>query len=152
MVYATVYDSNWKVLFPAMRTAILVLALVPLLVSCKGAEETAEAPEEVVRGKAAARWEAVLSKDYDTAYGFLSPGFRSRQTVEKYRGRFVAGKADWKEAEVVGVACEEESCVVTVDAKYLFAGVPPFPPMEVETQEEEKWVFTQGEWWHVPRR
>jgi hypothetical protein len=129
-----------------------MLALVPLLISCKGAQAPEKAPEEVVREKAAARWEAVLGKDYDAAYSFLSPGFRSRETAEKYRGRFVEGKAEWKQAEVVGVTCEEESCVVMVDAKYLFAGVPPFPPMEVETQEEEQWVFTQGEWWHVPRR
>ncbi len=139
-------------MYPAMRTTILVLALVPLLVSCKGAQVPAKAPEDVVRDKAAARWEAVLGKDYDAAYSFLSPGFRSRETAEKYRGRFVAGKAEWKEADIVGVACEVESCVVTIDAKYLFAGVPPFPPMEVETQEEEQWVFTQGDWWHVPRR
>jgi hypothetical protein len=108
-------------------------------------------PEELVRARAEARWQAMKAGDYDKAYEFLAPGFRSRVTPDSYRGRFV-GKTEWQEATLGDVTCDHDVCEVSVSAKYRFLGAPPFPPMESQTQQVEKWVYTQDDWWHVPRR
>jgi hypothetical protein len=129
----------------------LFLPMAVLLVACDTDSQRQAVPEERVQARAEARWQALLAGEYEQAYGFLAPGFRSRVTLDSYRGRF-KGKTQWLEAQFKGVDCDQDVCEAKFAAKYRFLGVPPFPPVEGETEEAEKWVFTQDDWWHVPRR
>lgn len=107
--------------------------------------------ESAVAKRAAERWAALVKEDYDAAYAMLSPGFRAKVTPKAYRSRF-QGLTDWKEAEVRGVSCEEDTCTVKVYAAYRFLGTAKFPAMDSEYGGEETWVRLDGQWWHVPKQ
>jgi hypothetical protein len=108
-------------------------------------------PEELVAERAEARWQAMLAADYEKAYGFLAPGYRSRVSLDNYRARF-AGRTKWLEASLQRVTCEEDVCEARFTTKYRFLGSMQMPPMDAGGTATEKWVLTQGKWWHVPRR
>ena len=58
------------------QTLFRWVALLLLASLASGCVTTAVAPTDV-KQRAQARWDAVLSGDYDTAYSLYSPGYRS---------------------------------------------------------------------------
>jgi len=136
-----------------MRTLKLWLLLVTsgFLVACEPMGQAEQSPDDLVKARAEARWEAMVAGDYDKAYDFLSAGFRSRVSPERFRGRF-EGRTEWTGTDIQGVECEEEICVAAVVARFRFLGAESFPAYDGETAEKENWLLTDGEWWHVPRK
>ena len=103
-------------------------------------------PEEVVRERAQSWADALLAKDLEAAYQFTSPNYRQFSAVGKYHAR-VAGAGNWREAEVTGVDCSEQTCEVEMIVKYYI----PQMKMVNETRLEYRWVQLDGEWWlYVP--
>jgi hypothetical protein len=107
-------------------------------------------PEDIVRARAQARWDALLKGDFERAYGYISPGGRAVVPYPTYRGR-IGGAVTWKSAEVASVTCETlEKCSVQVKVTYL-------PAMHrsaigtIERHMEETWVVDAGQWWLVYR-
>ena len=136
-----------------MRTLNVWFMLVTsgFLVACDPMGETVQSPQALVKARVEARWQAMVAGEYDKAYEFLSPGFRSRVSPEEFRGRF-EGRTEWTGVDIQGVDCEEEICVASVLARFRFLGAPPFPPYDGEAAEKENWIISDGEWWHVPRK
>jgi len=118
--------------------------------ACGIADSPAQSAEQAVRARSEARWQAMMAEDYEKAYGYLAPGYRSRVSLESYRGRFV-GKTRWTGINIQGVECKDDVCEVSVGGSFQFLGAPPVPPFEGENEMKEKWVLSDGEWWHVPR-
>lgn len=103
-------------------------------------------PEERVRERAQARWDALLSGDIERAYAFLSPGSRGVVSLSRYR-MSIGASASWKSAKVHSVACPQaDRCKVTM----LVAYTPVLPRSRVaiiETSVDETWLFEEGQWW-----
>lgn len=121
-------------------------AVVLVLAGC-----TATSPADEVKARSLAYWAAMKGGDYSVAYGFLSPGFRARVSKDAFAARFI-GKTRWDGADLRSVNCEDERCVVTVDAQFTFLGNELFPTYSNSTQVEESWIREGSEWWLVPKR
>lgn len=107
-------------------------------------------PEDAVRERAQARWDALLKGDLQRAYGYISPGGRAVVPYETYRGR-IGAAVTWQSAQVTSVTCETlEKCSVRVNLTYL-------PAMRrsaigtIERSLDETWVLDAGQWWFVYR-
>jgi hypothetical protein len=109
-------------------------------------------PEERVKSRAEGYWGAILSEDYEAAYGYLAPGFRLKITEPVYRGRF-AGLMEYHDAVVQRVACEGDRCEVSVDTEYTFLGLPGFAFKVRERKvNEQLWVYSEDDWWLLPAK
>lgn len=136
------------------RLALLLVGVfltLPVCVSWANTPQVEAADEDQVMLRAQKRWAALMDERYEDAYAFLSPGFRAKVSIYKYRNRY-AGRTDWNSSTIKSVECEQDICEVVVDAEYRFKGVPPFPAYDGKQTFTEKWLKLDGEWWHVPRK
>jgi hypothetical protein len=102
------------------------------------------APEEVVKQRAQARWDALVKSDIKTAYGFLSPGSRATTTPEAYAASLREGF--WKSATVTKVECASaDSCDAHAIIEYDFQG------RRTKTPLRETWIREGSEWWYLRR-
>ena len=95
----------------------------------------------IVVERAQLRWNALLKRDMDVAYQFISPGGRSLMSLEQYRPRVNTGF--WRGAKVKEASCEAETCDVTVLVDMTIEGVKFTNPIK------ESWILDAGKWWFV---
>jgi len=100
-----------------------------------------QSPEQVVKARAQARWDALVKGDIETAYGFLGPGSRAVNSLEAYKASI--RKDFWTDAKVESVKCEGDTCEVSARIEYKFRG------SRTKTPLEETWIRQQGNWWYV---
>ena len=117
----------------------LLIWLTSLLAGC-GEPKTAE---QIVAERAQARWDALLAGDFETAYSFATPSYRDLVDAIRFQ-QGLGGHASWLGAKVREVTCREDVCEAMVRLKYR----SPLPPrMEFETDDIERWLSEDGEWW-----
>lgn len=121
-----------------------LLCLISVLSAC--ALQTPRTPENVVRERAQARWDALLAGKWAEAYQYLSPASRGMMTFERYRGSFGA-LVSWKTAQVHAVSCPQpDRCTASIKVTYV-------PTLRrgtlstIETSVEENWLLDAGQWW-----
>ncbi|MFT3817638.1 MAG: hypothetical protein QM750_08445 [Rubrivivax sp.] len=125
------------------RGAVL-LGLLSLLAAC--AMQAPATPEEAVRARAQARWNALLAGDLQQAYQFLSPASRALISFQVFRARF-GSTVTWKSAEVFKVVCEQpDHCLATVKVTYRPL-LPRGSIKDIETGVDEVWLLESGQWW-----
>lgn len=112
-------------------------------------------PEEIVKQRAAERWDALLAADYTKAYGYLAPTVRTVKSLEGYKLglRVVDGKdSPWKKYEIRQVSCQEQaqSCKATVAIEAILS-VPKFAGMTATAEAEEEWILQDGQWYYYMR-
>jgi hypothetical protein len=102
--------------------------------------------ETAVAERAQARIGYLMAGDYDSAYAYATPGYRSVENVGRYGTRW-AGTNMWQSAEVQSVVCEGPSgdldlCKVVMAVDYLAVkhGVN-------QTLLIEQWVLIDGQWY-----
>ena len=111
-----------------------------LLAGCTGL--TARAPEEAVKERAQARWDALVKGDVKTAYEYFSPGSREGYSLQSYEASI--RKGFWKKAEVKQVKCESsDRCQADVTIEYEFMG------RRTPSGLQEAWIREGGNWWVV---
>ena len=128
----------------------LALAAVILggCASTGGGSKKARGP---VVDRAEARWEALLAQDFDSAYEYYSPGFRSSTS----RGDFELGqrlrKVQFTDAEYEDQDCSENRCTLSFKMFYTIASpVPGVDTWNGNDVLEETWIRTEGQWWFLP--
>lgn len=147
-------------MFQFPRTSLAVLATTLLLTACgtaptkQASPSSARTAEEIVRERAAARWELLVKRDFAAAYDYLSAGTRSVKTREAYAAEMAPRPVKWTGAEVTGVDCPagEAFCsvnvVITFEVKSPVRGVGT---VSSRSGVEERWVVSRGEWGYVPQ-
>lgn len=123
-------------------SSILLAAL--LTYGCN-APESALPPEQQVTEKAEERWQAMIDRDLERAYSFLSPAYRQAVPLDMYRGR-IGSAVDWQDAKVESVDCRDEMCKVAVRVDYLHKS--SMNRYDVSTLLEEKWILADNKWWY----
>ena len=110
---------------------------------------TAEAPatvkQEAVAARAKARWEALINRDVDGAYAFLSPASKATMPLDLYKAKHKVGM--YRTVKVDSVNCEADACTANLSLTYdykRFKGIT--------TPLVEKWIITQGQAWFVEQR
>jgi hypothetical protein len=127
--------------------SVFVLLLLMLLSACA----TTPSPDEIVKEKAEARWEALLSRDYASAYSFYSPGYRSTTSVTDFEIEIRLRRVRWTTAEYLKHDCEENTCSVSFRMAYRVGSpVPGVNAWEGYDKITDQWVKTGGEWWYLP--
>ena len=109
------------------------------MVGC--ATPVAKSAEEVVAERAQDRWNAIVARDLDKAYEYISPAGRSTTTLESFKNGLKPGFH--KGARVVSVKCGPELCDVQLELEYEFQG------KRTKTPLPEKWVKQDGKWWFL---
>lgn len=101
--------------------------------------------------RAEARWDALLAGDFETAYGYYSPGFRSSHSVADFELSQRLRKVQFRGAEYVEQQCEGDACTLKFKVDYHIASpVPGLDEWKSKATLEEQWVRTQGQWWYFP--
>lgn len=125
-----------------VKGPVVRLGMVLLAVAIGGCAVTPSTPEEVVRQRAQARWDAMVKSDFNAAYGYLSPGSRSVITASDYAASLKSGF--WKSAVVDKVECRSaQSCEVSATIEYDFMG------RRTKTPLQESWIREGSEWWYL---
>lgn len=124
------------------RPVTLVSALLSVAAIGGCAALPSGSPEDLVRQRATARWEALISGDLDTAYGYLAPSYRAVRDLNQFRAS-ISGAVQWKGINIVGVECKPEACSARVRIDYSAAGMAGL----FNTHYDEQWVMEDGKWW-----
>ena len=127
------------------------LAAVLALMMISACAATPQSREDEIRLRAQARWDALLENDYETAYGYASPGFRSTTSVVDFEIEMRTRRVQYQSAEYREQSCEEKACTVTMLVG--FKVVKPVMGLDVwesTSAIKEQWIQTGGEWWYLP--
>lgn len=128
---------------------LAVLALV--MATLAGCATSQTARDRALQERAQARWDALLAGDFDQAYAFLSPGYRSGISVTDFEIIFRTRKVQYTSAEYREHSCDEAVCTVKV-----FVGYKIHRPLTGMTEWtstsllEERWINSNGNWWYLP--
>jgi len=98
---------------------------------------------EVVKERAQARWNALISTDLKSAYGYFTPS--ARQSL-KYEGFVLSYKQGfWKSATVDKVDCPKpDLCLVDVTIEN-----EPRKGLVLKAPVRETWIREGNEWWYA---
>ena len=144
--------SNGRLSAPAAKagTAVRLLAVV-MMVSFVAACASTAKQDTGIKQRAQARWDAVLSGDYDAAYSFYSPGYRSSTSRVDFEIGMRVRRVRWTTAEVLESSCTADACTLTTKMGYTVARpVPGLSEWKNSSEITERWIRTDGEWWYVP--
>ena len=136
-----------RVCAPAAKEATRYLAvavLAALTAACATLSPTSPDEEKVkvVTERSAARWKAIIDKDFGAAYVFMSPA--SKVDVPEARFKTYASRLNYRKVDIKDVTCENEICkvklILTYDAHKMRG---------VNTPLEESWIIERGNAWYV---
>jgi hypothetical protein len=134
----------------AVRPVVTVLILLAVMLLSACATTTASR-EDVIKERAQARWDALLSRDYASAYALHSPGYRSAATVVDFEISMRTRRIRYTSAEYLEQNCVENTCTVRFRVGYQVnspvPGVNVWNGFDVIT---DQWVKVDGEWWYLP--
>ena len=134
-----------------VRPVALVLALLAVMLLSACATTPGDSPGDIVRERAQARWDALLSRDYAGAYAYYSPGYRSAVTVTDFEIGIRMRRMGYTSAKYLEHACDENTCKVTFQVGYrVSAPVPGVGTWNGFQSIKDQWVKTGGEWWYLP--
>lgn len=129
----------------AVGCSLLVLLLTGCATQAGGENVSAagQKKQHPSEERAVARWKAMIAKDLDSAYAFLSPGSKASNPLDLYKARIRA--LDWRGAEALGAECEGDTCKVSIRLTLNHSRVGG----EVSTVLQETWIRDSGQWWYV---
>ena len=98
-------------------------------------------------GRVQARWDAVIARDFEKAYAFETPAYRSDHSAQDYAGQF-GNLARWHVAKVRELRYNQPEAVeVVVNLDYSFNLPGVSRPVRTQLDILETWVHTDQEWW-----
>lgn len=108
--------------------------------------------EEVVERRSASRLEALKKLDFEKAYTYMSPGYRSIKALDRFKLDY-AGAVNMLDFNVNSVECSLDTCSVLVASDYKVAivgrGFSVKKPLVIDRVNKETWIRTEGKWWFV---
>lgn len=105
---------------------------------------------EIVESRSALRMEALKKLDFEKAYTYMSPGYRSINDLNKFKLENV-GAVNLLEFNVLSAECAENICHVLVSGDYKItmvgSGFSTKKPLIIDRVSKETWIRTGGKWW-----
>lgn len=132
----------------AMALAVAFAALLAGCASSGGLSKDSSATdkESAVAERAKARWQALIKRNYQEAYGFFSPASKDTTSLATYQAK-MAGM-DYRSVSIDKVECVAEVCTVKLTLTYDY---PQAKAKGVVTPLDESWVIDKGQAWFVYR-
>lgn len=129
-------------------TLIFVLMF---LVSC-GMAVDVEPTEESLRTRVDSRWQALLGRDFKSAYGYFSPAKKKLYPLVAYLDSTVnSGSVKWLGVKVKDVRLDGRVAEVALFVRYKLSLPVPDINEDVGVVEDvlvEKWLWSDGQWWY----
>jgi hypothetical protein len=133
-----------------MKNKLLLPTVIGAMLMLSACQQSEDLPTSVNQ-----RWAAITAQDYETAYGYFSPGYKETESLDGYRLRMATAQLNvkWKNGTYEGEECSDEQvCEVKVNILYEYS----FPKrsmggMEVNTSMSENWIKLDGKWYFVPK-
>ena len=135
---------------------ILTLTLLlPLLAACAagGGRTAAMSDDEALQTRSMQRWESLIAGDVETAWGYLSPGYRSAHDRDTYMEDFSNRPVRWTRVEYVGHDCEQPgmSCKLKLRVHFkVRSHLTGVGLIESSSVIQERWIKSGEGWYHVP--
>jgi len=129
-----------------IKLTILLITTAVLLTACQD-KEAGKLDNRVL-----AFWNFKISKDFKSAYQFLSPGWKINEKESVYTLRMGMSKVKWIDAKIKDKECKQtDLCIVrmTIDYEYQFKGVTS-EKMVVSTTLSENWIMKDNVWYNLP--
>ena len=139
------------------RTDLRVLRSASILALCllvlSACATSTVSRDELIQERAQARWDALLARDYQTAYSYLSPGYRSTTSATDFEIGVRARRVQYTSAEYKSHSCEEAVCTVRMVVGYrVVRPVQGLPEWKSTSPVEERWINSDGGWWFLPEK
>lgn len=123
-------------------------ASAALLAGCFASNPAAApaSPEQQVRERATAYWQARIKSEAPEAYGLLAPAYRALRSEQDFIKQFGSGISA-KDVQVAKVTCETpDRCIANIGMT-VKPTLPGLNLPEVISYLDEVWVLEQGQWW-----
>lgn len=130
-----------------MMKMVFPIALVVALSGCVGLQ--LQSDEQVVIKRAGERMAALQALDFETAYTYMSPGYKVKKTLDRFKSEFM-GSSNMVAFQVLGAECSDMNCVVDVsrDMK-ISAYIPGMDRSKpINSVSRQVWIKTDGKWWY----
>jgi hypothetical protein len=146
LVYPAMADTA------APTTGVVQAAPVAEAAPAAPTAEATQAQRAVLEQRVTAKWDALIRKDFSTAYSFTSPEYRKLYSLDVFKGGF-GNKVTWRRVEVVNVEFKGDNAA-TVGIKIYFVYHPPQAEraLDMQTYVQEPWVLVDGQWWYLVKR
>jgi hypothetical protein len=131
---------------------VAAVAVATLCAGCgtTGGGLTKDSPaalkEKVVAERANGRWQALIKRDYEAAYEYMSAASREATSLPRFAEKIKT--IQYRAATIDRIECAAEVCKVTLSVTYDF---PPAKARGVVTPLDESWIIDQGQAWFVFR-
>ena len=113
------------------------------------AAENLQARRSTLEQRVTAKWDALIRKDFASAYSFTSPAYRKLYTKERFQSRF-GNKVGWKRIEVTKVDFKgEDAATVGLNLYVVYNGFTEGKPIDMKAYVEEPWIYSEGQWWYL---
>jgi len=127
----------------------ITCGLIALLAACAATQPAGGD----AKNRAQERWDALLAGDFDAAYAFYSPGYRSSHSRVDFEIDLRSRRVRWTAAKVLEASCEADLCTVQSKVNYkVNRPVPGVPEWNSSEQIAERWVRIDGQWWFFPEK
>ena len=96
------------------------------------------------------RWEALINRDFELAYGYFSPSYRKLFPLQHYL-RNTGSSVRWLSANIKDSQYAEARAevVLVVDFKLDLPMGQGDGFGEVSKDLDEVWLWVDGQWWYV---
>ena len=102
------------------------------------------------RDGAIARWNALIEKKWEEAYGFQSPNYRKTYSLEAFKNSF--GRAvEWKKVKLLSEKKISDT-VIDVEIELISLFKDSGVEMMLPGQFEERWQKIDNSWWHLKKK
>lgn len=125
---------------------VAAIAFVAVLSSCTDSEKNK------LDNRVLDYWNFKINKNFEAAYDFLSPGWKSNEDKEAYSRRMGNSRVEWKGVKLIDKECSETYlCSVSVEIKYEYMfGDTKGAKMIVPSTLKENWLMHENMWYYVP--
>lgn len=134
-----------------VRIAFIIF-FAAYLGACATPKTLTEVQTADLERRAAERWDAIVARDFGTAYEYASPAYRQVFTKAMYENKF-SYMVEWELTSTELVHYDARAAVASVAVRVMSRPVKQTSAASaaigaVPTRFVEQWILQDGEWWY----
>ena len=137
---------------------VVFMALAVFLQACSlvdDPETLSDKEKKELVDRVSERWYALEDKDFGAAYEYITPNYRRIFPKALYINKFSYG-VDWELTGVEVINYDARAAVASVAVRVMSkpakqTSVASLAIGATPTTIREKWLFTEGQWWHIAK-
>lgn len=132
---------------------LMLAAFVLALAACSGSptrSSTGQDPHAALQQRVEAYWQHLIAREYDQAYTYLTPGYRSTYSEQDFIRRARRNPIGWKNMTWQDVDCATaDSCLVNMLVTYTVRA-PGAGSVDTMGPIDERWLRINRQWYLLP--